>query len=111
MSKERMAGLLADAAERLPGKQVRALCLSCASFIAEIDASSSDVAAYLEQRLGPLLRIARLQGGIREFELAMQDCRKLQTEPAPECTCVEWWRTRGKGETRADPNCPRHGRK
>lgn len=33
------------------------ICLSLASYIAEIDQSSSDVAAYLEQRFEPLWRL------------------------------------------------------
>jgi hypothetical protein len=33
---------------------IRAIAVSVASFIAEIDASSSDVADYIERRLAPL---------------------------------------------------------
>lgn len=68
---------LDKAAQERPGELIRSLCVSLASFIAEIDSSSDDVATYLEQRLGPVLRAAYHHGGIRELERAVEDVRKL----------------------------------
>lgn len=62
--------------ERREIARTAALCRSCASFIAEIDSSSGDVAVYLEQRLGPLLRVAYMHDeGL--FNQSMIDARKL----------------------------------
>jgi hypothetical protein len=74
---EEMRRILDQAAETGPGNELRRLCLSCASFIAEIDMSSTDVAAYLEQRLGGLLLHARQHGGLYVFERACKDSRRL----------------------------------
>lgn len=54
---DRTERMLTDAAIEHRRAKVTDLCLSMASFIAEIDASSIDVASYLEQRLGPILRL------------------------------------------------------
>ena len=61
----------------LATETIGSLCRSCASFIAEIDSSSEDVAAYLEQRLGPLLRIAYFARQPEAFQRALGDARKL----------------------------------
>lgn len=46
--------------DREPEELIRGIAVSCASFIAAIDADSRDVAAYLEQRLAPLQSMARV---------------------------------------------------
>jgi len=74
--------MLSEAAARELNEKITDLCKSMASFIAEIDASSADVAAYLEQRLGPLLR----HPGIRLFlDDVGRDARKLQRAMCPNC--------------------------
>ena len=75
---EEMRKLLDRAGEEYPQKMVRGLCVSVASFIAEIDSSSGDVADYLEQRLGPVILAAYRQGGWREVKTACDDERKLR---------------------------------
>ena len=67
---------LNEAAESRPFELIRALCISMASFISEIDYSSTLVADYLEQRLGPVLLYAYRNGGIKELERAVADARK-----------------------------------
>ena len=81
---EEIKRLLDSAAESYPHERIRDLCISAASFIAAIDSSSSDVAAYLEQRFGALLLIAYRNGGIREFERALSDARQLAKPAASE---------------------------
>jgi hypothetical protein len=61
----------------LATEEIADLCRSCASFIAEIDSSSEDVAAYLEQRLGPLLRIAYFARQPAVWKRVGSDGRKL----------------------------------
>lgn len=56
MKPEEFGSGLAKAAEEALDARITALCISMASFIAEIDTSSADVAAYLEQRLKHILR-------------------------------------------------------
>jgi len=55
---------------------IDALCRSAASFIAEIDASSEDVAAYLRQRFGELFALA-CSDHREAFDRCGQDARKL----------------------------------
>jgi hypothetical protein len=64
-----------DAPNRYQEDLMRDACRSAASFIAEIDASSEDVAAYLEQRFGPILRHPRNRF---DLEKVATDARKLQ---------------------------------
>lgn len=56
MKPEKFGNMMDKAAADALDQNVTALCVSMASFIAEIDTSSADVAAYLEQRLDPILR-------------------------------------------------------
>jgi hypothetical protein len=58
------------------------VAVSMASFIAEIDANSNDVAAYIEQRLAPLVPMMRTD--IRVLDAIARigaDGRKLQRRP------------------------------
>lgn len=64
-----------DAPNTYQGGLVRGVCRSAASFIAEIDASSEDVAAYIEQRFGPILCHPRNRS---DLEKVATDARKLQ---------------------------------
>jgi hypothetical protein len=52
----------------------RSICASAASFIADLDANSSDVADYLEQRFGPVLRHPAVRAALAEVAA---DGRKL----------------------------------
>ncbi|HEY3256933.1 MAG TPA: hypothetical protein VGJ91_23415 [Polyangiaceae bacterium] len=54
------------------------LSLSMASFIAEIDSNSVNVAAYIEQRLQPLIPMIRTDERVRAaIERIVKDGRKL----------------------------------
>ena len=81
--------LLREAGESYPGTLVHGLCQSLASFIAEIDSDSTTVSAYLEQRLGPVLRLAHLRSHA-EFMQACADQRKLSpvASEGGELTCA-----------------------
>ena len=70
--------ILKEASETAVDEAVRGVCVSAASFIAEIDASSADVAAYLEQRFGPALRLAYRSEGRNVFRLVAGDMTKLR---------------------------------
>lgn len=56
MKPEELGQKLTAAGERRLESDMLDICKSMASFIAEIDADSNDVAAYLYQRLNPILR-------------------------------------------------------
>lgn len=74
MKSEEFGHMMDKTAEEALHKNVTALCVSMASFIAEIDGSSADVAAYLEQRLKHILR----NPSIRFLLLAaLKDTNKL----------------------------------
>jgi hypothetical protein len=74
MKPEEFGHKMDELAKRALDNRVTALCISMASFIAEIDKSSADVAAYLEQRLDAILR----HPAIREHLIrAAKDERKL----------------------------------
>ena len=81
--------LLDAAPEAYQRKLVRELCLSMASFIAEIDANSIDVASYLEQRLSPIL----MKPAVRALlDVVGKDARQLlgwkrPAEPARKAVC------------------------
>lgn len=75
--------LLPEERRKAAAQQLHDIAVSCASFIAEIDANSSDVAAYLEQRLEPLLRLmhgnSRTSARVRTImERIARDARKLR---------------------------------
>jgi hypothetical protein len=57
---------------------VQECCRSAASFIAEIDSNSEDVAAYLEQRFAVALRAHYFRNGREALEVIAQDGRKLK---------------------------------
>ena len=59
-------------------EMLRELSLSMASFIAEIDANSVDVAAYIEQRFQPLIPLIRSDERVRAaIDCIGRDGRKL----------------------------------
>lgn len=61
-----------------PKELLHSIAGSMASFIAEIDASSSDVAAYIEQRLAPLARFVNTDARVGQALAAIaRDSRKL----------------------------------
>jgi len=76
--REATIAMLERANEEGVARLVTAACVSAASFIAEIDASSADVAAYLEQRFGVALRAMYLRGGRDALERVALDARKLK---------------------------------
>lgn len=74
MKPEEMGSKFDVIAKQALDNRVTALCVSMASFIAEIDKSSADVAAYLEQRLDAILR----HPAVRQYLIhATKDTRKL----------------------------------
>jgi len=82
----KMAALLEAAArERFSDEHrdnvVGGICTSMASFIAGIDSDSRDVAAYLLQRLGSVLRHAPID----ELEECAQDGRQYVRPPHGAC--------------------------
>lgn len=82
--------MMQESIDPVLARKVTDLCLSMASFIAEIDASSADVAAYLERRLDPILRHPAVR---LLLDRVGQDGRKLVRAPEP-----------GKAEAKAEQN-------
>jgi len=59
-------------------QMIHDLSVSMASFIAEIDKNSADVAAYIEQRLRPIIPMMRTDERVRAaVETMARDGRKL----------------------------------
>lgn len=65
--------------KREGGVLIRSIAVSMASFIAEIDSSSSDVADYIEQRLQPLAEYFGARSPLLRRVAA--DTRKLKRDP------------------------------
>ncbi len=78
MNQKEIAAGLETARLRVAPDLIHELAVSCASFIAAIDSNSNDVAAYLEQRLAPLIPMMRTDERVRAaIERIARDGRQL----------------------------------
>ena len=78
MKPEQFGAMLADSRRKADDELLHEIAMSMASFIAAIDTRSIDVAAYIEQRLAPLLPLLWLDVRVREaLERIRADGREL----------------------------------
>jgi hypothetical protein len=66
MKSEELGSLLEAESRKADEGLLREIAVSMASFIVKIDASSNDVASYIEQRLAPLVPLLRIDVRVQD---------------------------------------------